>query len=239
VGDGVVGAGGDADVEVLGHLLEGGLFGDSEIPVGEGLFGVAADVLSAVGSEALRGVVVGVEADAEEVGFVIEPRGSAELPVDVGKVAGDAGAEVGTWAAGVNEGDEEGFALELGDTEGFSILVAELEVWDLISLSGNMIADGWAVVRFALGDYDDVVEENVGIGVLGDEYVGGDDVGGVEFGEDAGVFELVGHGHGVHEAGDCFVVQGDLAGSGIGGDDLSAQLVDLEVLRGGCGGFLA
>ena len=119
-----------------------------------------------------------------------------------------------------------------------AILIAELEVWDLISLNRNMIADGWPVVGLALGHYDDVIEEDVGVGVLGDEDVGGQDVAGVEFSEYAGVFELVGHGHGVHEAGDGFVVERDLAAGGIGGNDFAAQLVDLEVLGRGGGVFL-
>ena len=50
---------------------------------------------------------------------------------------------------------------------------------------------------------------------------GGDAVAGVELGEDAGVFDLVGHGHGVHKAGDGLVVEGDVAS--VDGDDFAAN----------------
>ena len=146
---------------------------------------------------------------------------------------GDAGAELRERTAGVDEGKEESLAVELGEMEGMAILIAEGKVGDGVTGSGHVVKDGGFVVGLGLGDDDDVVEEDVGVGVLRDEHVGGEDVAGMEFGEDGGVFELVGHGHGFHKAGDGFVVEGDLARGGIGGDDFSAEVVDLEVLGGG------
>ena len=54
----------------------------------------------------------------------------------------------------------------------------------------------------------------------------------MKFAEDAGVAELVGHGHRFHEAGDGLMVDGDFAAGGIGGDDFAAQGIGFELLRG-------
>ena len=98
----------------------------------------------------------------------------------------------------------------------------------------------WAVVGLGLADDDDVINKDFGIGGLGDEDVGGKQVAGVEFAEDAGVTEFVGHGHRFHEAGDGLMIERDFAFGGVGGDDFSAQGVGLELLgRGWDFGFMA
>ena len=77
---------------------------------------------------------------------------------------------------------------------------------------GDVVLDGGLVVGAGLGDDDDLVEEyrcRSRRGLL-DEEGGGDVVAGVEFGGDGGVLELVGHGHGVHEAGDGLAVERDV-----------------------------
>ena len=60
------------------------------------------------------------------------------------------------------------------------------------------------------------------------EKIGGDYVAGMKLAEDVRVFDLVGHGHGIHEAGDGFVIDGDLGCGRIGGNDLAAQLEGLD-----------
>ena len=67
--------------------------------------------------------------------------------------------------------------------------------------------------------------------VLLDDDLCGDEIAGVKFTDDAGVFELVGHSHGFHEAGDGLVVEGDVGG--VGADDLAT---DWEGLLGEFGG---
>jgi len=96
-----------------------------------------------------------------------------------------------------------------------------------------MIGDFGQVIRLALRDDYKVIEQHVGIGVLGDEYIGRNDVAWMEFGEYARVPELVGHGHRVHEAGDGFMIQGYFARCGVGGDNFAAQFVDLRSQAGG------
>ena len=201
--------------------------------------GVLAGVGSAVTAEDLGGVVGGVEADADEVGLIAEGGVGAEGFVDVGEVAGHARAEVGHGAAGVDEGDEDGLALELGEVDDVVALVAEVEVGDGVAGVGDVVLDGGFVVGAGLSGDDDVVELGVAGagGVLRDYDAGGDAVAGVELAEDHWVLDLVGHGHGVHEAGDGIVVECDVAG--VGGDDFAADGEGLfGVFGGGWGGGL-
>lgn len=119
-----------------------------------------------------------------------------------------------------------------------AILVAQREVGDLVAGLGNMILNLGPVIRFALGDHNNVIEEHGSISALRDKHVCGDGIARMEFAEDAGILQLVGHSHGVHEAGDSGRIHADLAGGRVGAYDLAAQLVCLVVrilrsLRGG------
>jgi hypothetical protein len=107
--------------------------------------------------------------------------------------------------------------------DGAVALVEEAEVGDGVSSLGDKVLDGGFLVGASLGDDDDVVElDVVEFGaVCGGEEAGGDTVAGVELAGYAGVFELVGHDHGVHEAGDGLVVEGDLGA--VDGYDLAAE----------------
>ena len=60
-------------------------------------------------------------------------------------------------------------------------------------------------------NHHNMVEQNIGIGILRDQHVSGNLVAGVNLAQDRGVLELIGHGHGSHKAGDGFVVDRDLA----------------------------
>jgi len=93
-----------------------------------------------------------------------------------------------------------------------------------------VIEDGGLVVGLSLSDHDDVVEEHIGIGILGDEQVGGDDVSRREFAEDGGVLQLVGHGHGAHEAGNGLMIHGDFTFGIFGADHFAAEFVGLHML---------
>ena len=55
----------------------------------------------------------------------------------------------------------------------------------------------------------------------------------MQFAQNAGILELVRHGHGIHEAGNGLVVKRDLVCGGVDGDHFAAQLVNLI---GGIGG---
>ena len=239
MGDGPGVGAGDAYVEELRDCWEVFFRRCGEVPVEEFFVGVLAGVGSAVAAEDLGGVVGGVEADADKVGLIAEGGVGVEGFIDVGEVARHAGAEVGHGAAGVDEGDENGLALELGEADDAVALIAEAEVGDLVAGIGDVVLDGGFVVGAGLGGDDDVVEFGVtGTGgVLRHYDAGGDAVAGVEFGEGHRVLDLVGHSHGVHEAGDGFVVERDVAG--VGGDDFAADREGLfGVFGGGWGGGL-
>jgi hypothetical protein len=127
--------------------------------------------------------------------------------------------------------------VELGEMDGVAVLVDEAEIGDLVAGLGDVELDGWAVVGLGLADDDEVVDEDFIArralrGWLRNQDIGGDKIAGVEFVEDAGVAELVGHGHRVHVAGDGLVVERDFAFGGIGGDDFAAQGVGLELFSG-------
>jgi len=175
----------DADVEELGDLRELFEGWGGEVPVEEALFGVLAGVGAAVAAEDGGGVVGGVEADAEEMGVGEEGGIGGELAVELGEVAAHAGAEVGEGAAGVDEGEEDDFAVEVVEVDEVVALVEEGEVGDLIAGGGDVVLDGGFVVGLGLGGDDDVGETGVGKAVGGvggaliGEEVGGDAVAGV------------------------------------------------------------
>jgi hypothetical protein len=54
----------------------------------------------------------------------------------------------------------------------------------------------------------------------------------MEFAQDVGVLELVGHGHGVHEAGDGVVIERDGALGSVCPHNFAAEFVGLELLTG-------
>jgi len=91
-----------------------------------------------------------------------------------------------------------------------------------------MIGDVGAVIGATLANNHNVIEQNIAFGTLGNEKIGGDYVAGMKLAENVRVFDLVGHGHGIHEAGDGFVIDGDLGCGRIGGNDLAAQLEGLD-----------
>src|SRR5580704_8287891 len=126
------------------------------------------------------------------MGLCVERGGARELLVDGCEVARDQWAKVRQRATRVNEGDEQGFAPELAEVNGAAILVEELEVGYRVAGPWNMICDGRPVVRFTFSDDDDVVEKDVGVGILRDQNVGGEHVAGVKFAQDGRVLELVG-----------------------------------------------
>jgi hypothetical protein len=91
-----------------------------------------------------------------------------------------------------------------------------------------MVEDGRAVVGLGLRDDHDVVQEEVGVWILGYEDIGGEDVAGMKLAQNAWVLELVGHGHCVHKAGNCFMIQSRVAGGGVCGDNFAPEFIDLE-----------
>ncbi len=230
---------GDAEVEVLLHLGEFGEGGGGEVPVLEGLVGVAAGVGGAVAFEDGRGVVGGVEADGEEVGLGVEFGVGLEGLVDLGEVLAHARAEVGEGAAGIDEGHDEDLAAELVEAEGVAGLVEDGEVGDGVAGCGDVVLDGGDVVGAGLGDDDDLFEvHRVGL-FGGEDEGGGDEVAGVELGVGGGVDEGVGHGHGGHEAGDLVGLESELVVGSVEGDDGAADVVGLVGGRGGRRGVAA
>ncbi len=236
VGDGLVGLRGEADVEVVSHGGQGGFAGDGEVPVREGFFRIGADVGLGVGAEAGRGVVVWIEAGAEQVGVRVEAWIAGEGFFNDGEVVGNPGAEVGEGAAGVDKGNEQSFATELGEVKSVAVLICEVEVRNFIAGLRDVELDGGAVVSFGLPSDDDVVEEDSGVGALGDEDVGGEQVAGVKLAEDARITQFVRHSHGRHEAGNRLVIEGDFARGRVGGNDFAAQGIGFEVGLGRLGG---
>ena len=208
-----------------------------KVPVGEGFFGVIARVAAAVAAQDLRGVVSGIEADADEVGFGVGGGVGSQSLVDLGEVTAHARAEIGELAPGVDEGNKDDLALELGEMNRAVALVEQGKVGDSVTGRGDVVLDGRLVVGAPLSDDDDIVELwiEVACGVLLGSKARGDAVAGVEFAEDRGVFDLVRHGHGLHKAGNSFVVQSDVRG--VGRDDLAADAKGLGRRRCGrsCG----
>lgn len=236
VSDGLVGFAGEADVEEPGECGQGELAGNSEIPVSKCPGREGAHVGFAVGFQAGGGIAFGIKAGAEQVGLSVELWARCERFLEHSKVAGDAGTEVGQGALGVDEGDEQRLASELGEVDGVAVLIGEVKVGNAVAGGGYVELSGGAVVGFGLTDDDNVIDEDGGIGGLRNEHVGSEDIAGVEFADDAGVAKFVGHGHGVHEARNGLVVESDFASGQVGRDDFAAQGIGLELGRSGWSG---
>jgi hypothetical protein len=145
----------------------------------------------------------------------------------------DQGAKVGQRAAGIDKREQQRLAAELIQMDRAAILIAELEVGDRVAGRGNMVKDGRFVVRLRLSDNNNVIQENVAVGILRHEHVGGNCIARMKFTQDAGIFQLIRHRHGVHETRNGFMIDRRLARSWVGRDDLSAHFVDLECRVGG------
>ena len=126
------------------------------------------------------------------------------------------------------------FAAKLIQVNDAPILIAKLEVRNRIALSRHVIHHRGPIIRLALGDHHDVIQQNTGIGPLRNQHVSRNNISRMQFAQDVRILELVGHCHRVHKAGDGFMIQRDLARRRVVRDDLPAQFVDF-IGSVGCG----
>lgn len=210
----------DADVEVLFHLWKLGDGGRGEIPMLEGLFDIVAGVGGAVTAQDPGRVVGGIEADTEQMRLAVEGWIGLEGLVDFGEVVAHAGAVIGEWAAGVDEGHDDDFAMELVQADLMAGLIEQRKVRDGVARCGDMILDSGLVVGARLRDDDDFFEAHVlwAGGIAVGKEGGRDEVAGMQFGEGGWIFKAIGHGHGVHQAGDGVVLERDFAAGRVGAD---------------------
>src|ERR1039458_1190834 len=145
------------------------------------------------------------------------------------KVASYPPAELRRRAARVDKGEQQRFAPELTKMNWPAILIAQLEIRHRVSRSGHMIGNCWFVIGLGLRHHDNMVKQNLRIRILRDHHIGGNHVARMQFAQDARIHQLVGHGHGLHEAGNGLMVHRYLALGGIGGDHLTAHFVDLSL----------
>src|SRR5215469_8190967 len=89
---------------------------------------IAANITRAIGTQALGGVVVRIEADAKKMGFVVQGAIGCKPSIDVGKIVCNPRAEVGQRAARVDKGNQQLFAAKLIELNCPAILVTKLEV---------------------------------------------------------------------------------------------------------------
>ncbi len=117
--------------------------------------------------------------------FGVERGIGGQLLIDDRKVVRDQRAEVGQRAARVDEGEQQRLAAELVEMNRAPILIAQLEIGNRVARRGHMIEHRRLVVRLALRDHDNMIEQHVCIGILRDQHVGGDRVAGVQIAQDA------------------------------------------------------
>ncbi len=106
-----------------------------------------------------------IEADADQMRFAAQERTGRDLPINRCEVARYAGAEIGQRAARVDESHEQRLAFELCEVNRPAILVAEREIGHGVARLRHVIEDGRFVIGLALRDHDDVVEQNIGVGI--------------------------------------------------------------------------
>ncbi len=212
----------DAYVEVLGDGGEFFLGRGGEIPMEKFFFGVLSGVGTSIATQHLRSVVRRVEADAEEMSLLIESGVGGQCLIHFGEVPAHSRTEIGKGTAGIDEGKQDDFALELRQVNGAIALVEQFEVGYSIANLWNVVLDGRFVVRARLGGDDDIVETDVRevIVILICEDRGHNAITGVKFRGDDRIFQFVRHGHRLHKAGDSLSVESDVCG--VGADDLTA-----------------
>src|ERR1700760_90086 len=93
-----------------------------------------AGISSAVGSQDFRRVVCRVEAEAQQMGLLLEPGIRGQLFLDVSEIAAHADAIVGKRATGVDESDQQGLAAKLRQVDGLAVLVDEVKIGNLLPL---------------------------------------------------------------------------------------------------------
>ena len=205
---------GDTDVKKLCH--RGQLFfrRSSKVPMKKSFIGIVASVGATIAAKNPGCVISGVEADADEVGLLIEGWVGGERLVDVGKVVAHAGAKICELATSVDERHQNDLAFELVEMNCAVALVQEFEVGDNIAYCGDVVGDGRLVVGACLRYDDDIVETNISISVanLVCKDLRADAIAWVKFADDAGICEFVVHRHCFHEARDIFAIECDVRG---------------------------
>ena len=83
-----------ANVEPLRHFCKHGLGGHGKIPIGKSAVCVATYIGGAIGPQPFRRVVIGVKADAEQVGAMQRGRGCNLLFCRMAKILRDSRAKI-------------------------------------------------------------------------------------------------------------------------------------------------
>ena len=226
----------DGEGEKVGEPGKVGGGGGGELPASEESWRVRVRDGEGVVAENFWGVVLGVKGNAQESG-IGERRIRSELFVDFGEVATDAWAEIGEGAAGVDEGEEQNFSAILLQGDSLAALIGEGKIGDFFAARGcvERAAGGrWSGVGVG-GDFH-ILQPVVGccVFVLGcrglDDDFGGDGVTGLQVIQRCLGFDFVGHGHGVHEAGDGVAVDEGGLGLRVDGNDAAGEGI---AFRGG------
>ncbi len=197
----------DGEREKTGDLGQVSGTGSGEFPAAENRRIVRVGHGEAVVAQNLGRVVLRVEADAQEA-RTTQPRIRTELLIDFREVAAHSRAEIGKRAARVNEGEEQDVSAVLLQRNPFAGLIGERKI-------RYIVARSWHVQRVSRRRrsrsdmakdsdiFQPVVRRRVlfaGIG-LHDHHIRGNRITGKQVVQGCGRLELVGHGHGLHEAG--------------------------------------
>ncbi len=157
----------------------------------------------------------------------------SDLLVDCGKVPRDPRAKLRQRAARIDKGYEQRLALELRKVNCPPVLIRQLEVRHRIARSRDVLGNLRTVIRLALRDNDDMVEQNIGVRILRNQQVGGNHVAGMQLAEDVRILQFVGHGHRIHEARNRVMIQRDFAFGCVRGDHFPVEFVYLVGRIGG------
>jgi len=214
--------------EEVGDFREVDGGGGGEFPAGKegGVVGVGGG--ESVLAENFWCVVPRVEAEAEEMDVRIR----GELLVALSEIGGHARAKIREGAAGVDEGDKKNFAGILLQRNSLAALIRESEVGDGFAGRGDVeCISGRGGFRMAGDLY--VFEPVVGwcIGACEEYDVGRDGIAGSELIQGPRRFDLVRHGHRVHEAGNVVAVDEGGFSLRVDRDDAAGEGVALRCWR--------
>src|SRR6266852_7632397 len=102
-----------------------------EVPVLKSLVCVSAGVRRAITAQDFRRVVLGIEADGQQMRLCVNIRLLLQLLIDRGKVAAHQRALVGHGTARVDESERQRLAAILREMNSLSILIHETKVGDV------------------------------------------------------------------------------------------------------------
>lgn len=230
VRDGLVRLIPNPDIEKLRHLVKNRLLRNGKIPVRECVFRVAANVRRSVRTQTIGRIVFRVEAHTKQVRLGVNRRLLRQPRVQLSEIPRHARAEIRKRASRIDKCHQQRLTMKLAQVNDAPVFIAHLEIGHRVAGGWHVIRDGGTIVGPSLRHNHQVIEHRGSVRILRHQHIGRDHIARMQLAQDACVLQLVGHGHRIHKAGDCRLVERHFALRRIRSHHFATQFVDLEKL---------